>query len=68
MLTRDQEVEICKRIEAAETEARRIIHGFGFTGKEHVALAEKLLSERLDDAKHHQLAQQFVADLSKAQA
>ena len=52
LLTRDQEVEICKRIEAAEAEARRIIHGFGFTGKEHLALAEKLLAvppkERFD--------------------
>ena len=45
LLTREQEVEICKRIEAAEAEARRIIHGFGFTGKEHLALAEKLLAE-----------------------
>ena len=33
LLTRDQEVEICKRIEAAEAEARRIIYSFGFTGK-----------------------------------
>ena len=52
LLTRDQEVEICKRIEAAEAEARQIIHGFGFTGKEHLALAEKLLAvppkERFD--------------------
>jgi RNA polymerase primary sigma factor len=45
LLTRDQEVEICKRIEAAEAEARRFICGFGFTGKEHLALAEKLLAE-----------------------
>ena len=52
LLTRDQEVEICKRIETAEEEARRIIHGFGFAGKEHLALAEKLLAvppkERFD--------------------
>jgi len=45
LLTREQEVEICKRIEEGETEARRILFGFGFTGKEHVALAEKLLSD-----------------------
>jgi RNA polymerase primary sigma factor len=45
LLTREQEVEICKRIEEGETAARRILFGFGFTGKEHVALAEKLLSE-----------------------
>ena len=45
LLTREQEVEICKRIEDAENEVKRIIYGFGFTGKEHIALAEKLISE-----------------------
>ena len=45
LLTREQEVEICKRIEEGETAARRILFGFGFTGKEHVALAGKLLSD-----------------------
>jgi RNA polymerase primary sigma factor len=45
LLTREQEVEICKRIEEGETAARRILFEFGFTGKEHVALAEKLLSD-----------------------
>jgi F-type H+-transporting ATPase subunit b len=30
-------------------------------------IAEKLLGERMDDAKHTQLAQQFVADLAKKQ-
>ena len=45
LLTREQEVQICKRIEEGETEARRILFGFGFTGKEHIALAEKLLSD-----------------------
>ena len=45
LLTREQEVEISKRIEDAETEITRIIHSFGFSGKEHVALAEKLVSE-----------------------
>ena len=52
LLTRDQEVEICKRIEAADQEARKLIYGFGFTAKEHLALAEKLLAvppkERFD--------------------
>jgi RNA polymerase primary sigma factor len=43
LLSREQEVEVCKRIEVAETEVRRIIYGFGFTAKEHLALAEKLL-------------------------
>ncbi|HEY3861949.1 MAG TPA: RNA polymerase sigma factor RpoD [Verrucomicrobiae bacterium] len=45
LLTREQEVQICKRIEEGETEARRILFGFGFAGKEHVALAEKLLGD-----------------------
>src|SRR5579872_3800518 len=38
LLTREQEVEISKRIEAAETELRKIVYRFGFTGKEHLAL------------------------------
>ena len=45
LLTREQEVEISKRIEGAEHELKRIIHSFGFAGKEHIALAEKLVSE-----------------------
>ena len=45
LLTRDQEVEICQRIETAENQIREIIYNLGFAGKEHIALAEKLLSE-----------------------
>jgi len=45
LLTREQEVEISKRIEAAENELKRIVYSFGFTGKEHIALAEKLAAE-----------------------
>src|SRR5467141_1106053 len=45
LLTREQEVEISKRIEDAENEVKKIIYGFGFAGKEHIALAEKLISE-----------------------
>jgi RNA polymerase primary sigma factor len=45
LLTREQEVEICKRIEDAELEMKRLIYGFGFAAKEHIAIAEKLLSE-----------------------
>src|SRR5207253_10364374 len=45
LLTREQEVEISKRIEQAENEVKRIVYGFGFAGKEHIALAEKLISE-----------------------
>jgi RNA polymerase primary sigma factor len=45
LLTREQEVEISKRIEAAEMEVRRIIYSLGFTAKEHLALADKLTAE-----------------------
>ncbi|HTA94562.1 MAG TPA: RNA polymerase sigma factor region1.1 domain-containing protein, partial [Verrucomicrobiae bacterium] len=45
LLTREQEVEISKRIEAAEAELAKIIYSLGFAGKEHIALAEKLLAE-----------------------
>jgi RNA polymerase primary sigma factor len=45
LLTREQEVEISKRIEDAEAEVKNLIYGFGFAGKEHIALAEKLVSE-----------------------
>ena len=52
LLTREQEVEISKRIEAAENEVKGIVFSFGFAAKEHIALAEKLLSlppkERFD--------------------
>jgi RNA polymerase primary sigma factor len=45
LLTREQEVEISKRIESAENEVKRLIYSFGFAGKEHIALAEKLISD-----------------------
>jgi len=45
LLTREQEVEICRRIEEAQNEVKRILYSFGFAGKEHIALAEKLIAE-----------------------
>jgi RNA polymerase primary sigma factor len=50
LLTREQEVEISKRIETAENHVKQIINNFGFTAKEHLALAKRLLSgkERFD--------------------
>jgi RNA polymerase primary sigma factor len=45
LLTREQEVEICKRIEEAEIAMKGIVYSLGFTAKEHIAIAEKLLSE-----------------------
>jgi RNA polymerase primary sigma factor len=45
LLTREQEVEISKRIEEAEHGVQRVIYGLGFAGKEHLALADKLTTE-----------------------
>ncbi|MBU6408956.1 MAG: RNA polymerase sigma factor RpoD [Verrucomicrobia bacterium] len=45
LLTREQEVEICKKIEEAEMAMKGIVYSLGFTAKEHIAIAEKLLSE-----------------------
>ena len=45
LLTREQEVEICKRIEEAEGDMKGLVYSLGFTAKEHIAIAEKLLSE-----------------------
>jgi len=45
LLTREQEVEISKRIEEAETQARQLVYRLGFCAKEHLALAEKLVAE-----------------------
>ena len=45
LLTREQEVTISKRIEHAEAEVKRLVCGFGFAAKEHIALAEKLVAD-----------------------
>ena len=62
LLSREQEVAICKRIEEAEIEARKILYSFGFTAKEHIALAEKLQAippkERFDRVVIDSLTQQ----------
>jgi RNA polymerase primary sigma factor len=43
LLTREQEIEVCQRIEQAEMETRTLLYGLGFIGKEHTVPAEKLL-------------------------
>jgi RNA polymerase primary sigma factor len=50
LLTREQEVEISKRIEEAETMVQRLINRFGFIAQAHLDLAEKLTEggERFD--------------------
>ena len=45
LLTREQEVAISKRIEAAEGDLRRIFCRFGFAAKEHITMAEHLLAD-----------------------
>jgi RNA polymerase primary sigma factor len=45
LLTREEEVGISIRMERAETQIRSLIYSFGFIGKEHVALTEKLLAD-----------------------
>src|SRR5256886_17192940 len=46
LLTREQEVEISKRIEDAEIAVLRSIHRFGFTVRAYLDLAQKLLEGR----------------------
>ena len=50
LLTREQEVEICKRIEKAEISIRAVFHRFGFASKEYLDLVKKLENgeERFD--------------------
>jgi RNA polymerase primary sigma factor len=50
LLNREQEVEISKRIEKAESEIHRCLHLFGFTCETYLDIAERLASgeERFD--------------------
>jgi len=50
LLSREEEVNISKRIETAETQNRRIIFRFGFISKEFTHLSKRLISgkERFD--------------------
>jgi RNA polymerase primary sigma factor len=50
LLTREQEVEISKRIEESEDMVRKHLNRFGFTARAHLDLASKLLEgkERFD--------------------
>jgi RNA polymerase primary sigma factor len=50
LLTREQEVEISKRIEEAESMVQRLINRFGFIAQAHLELAQKLTEggERFD--------------------
>ena len=46
LLTREQEVEISKRIEDAELKVTEILYRFGFVARAHVDLAQKLIDQR----------------------
>jgi RNA polymerase primary sigma factor len=46
LLTREQEVEISKRIENAELMVQKFINRFGFTSRSHLELAQKLIEGR----------------------
>ena len=46
LLTREQEVEISKRIEESDIGAVVHLHKFGFIAKEYISLGEKLLNSR----------------------
>ena len=46
LLTREQEVEISKRIEEAEEHARRLLHRFGFAPQAYFEMVERLKTSR----------------------
>ena len=46
LLTREQEVEISRRIEDAETKVQEALYRFGFIAQAHQDLAQKLIDER----------------------
>jgi RNA polymerase primary sigma factor len=45
LLTREQEVDVFRRIEQAAQEMKQLVYGLGFTAKEHAAIAAKLLAD-----------------------
>ncbi len=61
LLNREQEVEICKRIEVAEDGIREMIYSLGFAAKEHIAMAEKLLSEPPKERFDRVVLERFVS-------
>jgi len=46
LLTREQEVEISKRIEEAEASMQSVLYRFGFVAHAHIDLAQRLLDSR----------------------
>jgi len=70
LLTRDQEIDISKRIEKGETEVKRIVINCGFVPKQVVSLAKRLLAgrERYDhvvDEKMVKSREKYLRELPK---
>ncbi|MDZ4744214.1 MAG: RNA polymerase sigma factor RpoD [Verrucomicrobiota bacterium] len=78
LLTREQEVEISKRIEDAETEVQKRMYNYGFTAREHLNLSIRLIEskERYDRVimdkkidsrdKYMRVLPKLIRDLAKA--
>jgi len=70
LLTRDQEIEISKRIEVAEKQINQLIFRFGYTPKEAMAMAKRLAAgkERFDRVvldKKVKNRDRYIAQLNK---
>ncbi|QSR88633.1 RNA polymerase sigma factor RpoD [Methylacidiphilum caldifontis] len=68
LLTREQEVEISKRIEQSEAMVKSCLHSFHFIAKEYLNLAKKLMQgkERFDRViqdKHVECREEYLATL-----
>jgi RNA polymerase primary sigma factor len=70
LLTREQEVDISKRIELAETKVQEVIHRFGFTSGLYQALVQKLVDgqercDRVVQDKHIESRERYLKNAAK---
>ncbi len=70
LLTREQEVDISKRIEEAETQAQNIINRFGFANTLYTVLAQKIIDgqercDRVVQEKSLENRERYVKSLTK---
>ncbi|MEK7270608.1 MAG: sigma-70 family RNA polymerase sigma factor, partial [Planctomycetota bacterium] len=63
LLTREQEVEICKRIEEAEINVRRLFNGLGFAAEMYLELVDRL--ERGEERFDRVVVDKFVDSRDK---
>jgi len=73
LLSREQEADICRRVEAAEEQMRHHLYHFACTARAHLELAQKLLSgeERVDHvvpATHALKSDRYLNLLTKVRA